>query len=207
VDRIPEPQRPLPAGKTEHPNERGTRIHEAAELFVKGGVELLPELNKFAEGLTNLRTAFQEKAVTVEGEWALDRNWSPVAWGSDTAWVRMKLDVFHQLNATDARVIDHKTGKRIGNELKHTEQGQLYQLAAFMRVPELTKIDVEFWYLDLGEVDKKTYTREQGMRYIEKFEKRGLAMTECLEFKPNPNKFTCRWCPFKGGACEFGVET
>ena len=44
IDRIPEPARPLPPGKTEHANDRGTRIHDAAERFVRGGVELIPEL-------------------------------------------------------------------------------------------------------------------------------------------------------------------
>ena len=34
-------------GKTEHANDRGTRIHNAAELFVQGGIELIPELRSF----------------------------------------------------------------------------------------------------------------------------------------------------------------
>ena len=38
VDKIPEPARPLPEGKTEHANDRGTRVHEEAEIFVRGGV-------------------------------------------------------------------------------------------------------------------------------------------------------------------------
>src|SRR5690606_8448838 len=42
IDRIPEPERPLPPGKTEHANDRGTRIHLAAELFVRGEAELIP---------------------------------------------------------------------------------------------------------------------------------------------------------------------
>ena len=33
IDRIPEPARPLPPGKTEHANDRGTRIHDAGERF------------------------------------------------------------------------------------------------------------------------------------------------------------------------------
>ena len=35
IDRIPEPARPLPPGKTEHANDRGTRIHDAGERFVQ----------------------------------------------------------------------------------------------------------------------------------------------------------------------------
>ena len=49
IDRIPEPPRPLPPGKTEHANDRGTRIHDAAERFVRGGAELLEDLQRVAK--------------------------------------------------------------------------------------------------------------------------------------------------------------
>lgn len=205
VDKIPEPERPLPPGKTEHANDRGTRVHEAAELYVKGGVELLPELHGFKDEYGELRRLYAEGAVTLEGEWAVDRDWNPVAWGSSTAWCRMKLDSYVQTSPTTARVIDYKTGRRVGNELKHMEQGQVYQLATFLRFPELQHITVEFWYLDIGEKDVKQYTREQGAAYFDKYHRRFSAVTECTEFQPNPNIYSCKWCPYKGNACEYGV--
>ena len=55
IDRIPEPARSLPPGKTEHANDRGTRIHDAAERFVRGGVELLPELKSFSTEFHDLQ--------------------------------------------------------------------------------------------------------------------------------------------------------
>lgn len=205
IDRIPEPTRPLPPGKTEHANDRGSRVHDAAELFVRGGVELLSELKAFEEDYHELRRLFSEGAVTLEGEWAVDRNWSPVAWNSDDAWCRMKLDAFVQTSPTTARVIDYKTGRRQGNEIKHTEQGQLYQLATFLRFPELDHITVEFWYLDLGEKDIKQYSRAQGAAYFDKYHRRLAAISECEEFPASPNAFACKWCPYKGNACEYGV--
>jgi RecB family exonuclease len=205
VDRIPEPERPLPTGKTEHANDRGTRVHEAAELFIRGGVELIKELDGFRPDYEELRTMFAAGAVTLEGEWAVDRNWTPVAWNSSDAWCRMKLDAFAQTSPTTARVIDYKTGKRYGNEVKHTEQGQVYQLATFLRFPELEAITVEFWYVDIGEKDIKHYTRAQGAAYFDKYNNRFAAVTGCAEFPPNPNAFSCKWCPYKGNACEYGV--
>lgn len=205
VDRIPEPERPLPPGKTEHANDRGTRVHEAGELYVKGGVELIPELASFKADFDELRQLYAEGAVTLEGEWAVNRDWTPVAWNSQDAWCRMKLDAFARTSPISARVIDYKTGKRIGNEVKHTEQGQIYQLATFMRFPELEHITVEFWYVDLGERDVKHYSRVQGMAYFDKYHNRLSAVTDCLDFKPNPNAFSCKWCPYKGNACEYGI--
>lgn len=117
----------------------------------------------------------------------------------------MKLDAFAQTSPTSARVIDYKTGKRYGNEVKHTEQGQVYQLATFLRFPELEQISVEFWYVDLGEKDIKQYSRAQGMAYFDKYNNRFMSITDCTDFKPNPNAFSCKWCPYKGNACEYGV--
>lgn len=43
IDKIPEPERPLPPGKTEHANDRGTRIHTDCELYINGtNPELAP---------------------------------------------------------------------------------------------------------------------------------------------------------------------
>ena len=117
----------------------------------------------------------------------------------------MKLDAFVQTSPTTARVIDYKTGRRHGNEVKHTEQGQVYQLATFMRFPELQHITVEFWYVDHDETDIKTYDRTMGTAYFEKYDRRFDAVTSCTDFKPNPNAFSCKWCAYKGNACEFGV--
>lgn len=206
VDRVPEPERPLPPGKTEHANDRGSRIHEAAELFVRGGVELLRELEDFREDFEELRRLHEEGCVILEGEWAVDAGWTPVAWNSSDAWCRMKLDAYVETTPETARVIDYKTGKRQGNEVKHTEQGQIYQLATFLRFPNLQHITVEFWYTDLGEKDIKQYSRVQGAAYFDKYHKRLSAVTECDDFSPNPNAFSCKWCPYRGNACEYGVS-
>lgn len=207
LDKVPEPPRALPPGKKERANDRGTRIHESAEAYVRGGVELVKELHDFEQNFIELRDLFAAKKVSLEGEWAFDREWSPVAWSSSTAWCRMKLDAFVRVSDTHARVIDYKTGKRFGNEVKHTEQGQLYQLASFLKFPELETIDVEFWYTDQGEGStmENTYTRTQGTAYFNKFHNRGSAITDAEEFPPNPNAFSCKWCPYLGGACKFGV--
>lgn len=207
MDKIPEPFRPLPEGKTEHANDRGARIHEAAELYIKGGVELIPELKGRAAKLDELRNLYQSGKVSLEGEWAFDEHWNSVAWYSEETWCRVKLDAFVHVTPHHARVIDYKTGRYYGNEIKHTEQGQLYQLAAFLKYPDLESVDVEFWYTD-HDPEHDTfahYTREEGTRYFDKFNKRGVQLTSCATFPPNPNIYTCKWCPYNGNACEFGV--
>ena len=81
IDRIPEPERPLPPGKKEHANDRGSRVHKAAELYVSGQQETLPvELNDFAHEMEKLRSLYQEGKVSLEEEWAIDQDWEPTTW-------------------------------------------------------------------------------------------------------------------------------
>lgn len=206
LDKIPEPERPLPPGKTEHANDRGTRIHDAAERYVRGGIELIPELHGFRPEFEKLKADFAAGKVSLEGEWGMNRQWEPVAWGSSDVWFRLKLDALVFLSKTEAVVIDYKTGRRYGNEVKHAEQTQLYQLVTFLRYPKLETIHTELWYPDVDELHSATYKRPQGLRFRRGFDVRGNALTTCTEFPANPNIFTCKRCPYKGTEhCTKGV--
>lgn len=208
--KIPEPERPLPPGKTEHANDRGTRIHESCERYVRGDSdELALEAEQFfGPQLDLLRVLYADGMVTLEGEWGMNEDWEPCEWSE--AWLRLKLDACVFLDSTEAIVIDYKTGRKYGNEIKHAEQLQLYQLVAFLRYPELERVTAELWYLDQGEVTSISYTRSQGLRFKPNFHKRGLSLTTCEDFPPNPSIHTCRYCqygPWNSGHCEVGIQT
>lgn len=196
--RIPEPERPLPPGKTEHANDRGSRVHDSCELYVRGESDALaPEAEKhFGHAIDLLRVMYADGMVSLEGEWGMDEEWCPTEWGS--AWLRLKLDVCVHLSDTHAIVIDYKTGRKFGNEVKHAEQLQLYQLVTFLRYPKLEKVTAELWYLDIDEQTSQTYTRAQGLRFRPAFHKRGVALTQNTDWRPNPNTHSCKWCPYKG---------
>jgi CRISPR/Cas system-associated exonuclease Cas4 (RecB family) len=204
--KIPEPPRPLPPGKTEHANDRGTRVHENCELYVKGEIDDLAfEADKhFGWQLDLLRVLYAEQRVSLEGEWGHDVDWEVAEWKK--AWLRLKLDICVHIDDTHAIVIDLKTGRKFGNEIKHAEQLQLYQLCTFLRFPKLEKVTAELWYLDQNEVTTQTFTRSQGLRFRQGFDKRGIAATSCEVFPPNPNRFSCRWCPYLNTEhCTVGV--
>lgn len=198
IDKIPEPERPLPPGKSEHANDRGTRVHTAGELYVTSNVSLVHELKPFTPEFDNLRTRYGacKDHVQCEQEWGFNRNWVPVSWSSSDIWARIKLDYFVRLDKTSGVVIDLKTGKRFGNEIKHAQQGQLYQLAAFLRDPQLQTVTVEFWYSDQDELHGQIYRRDQGMRFLKGIEKRAVHMTTTKVFPPKPSLSACRWCPY-----------
>lgn len=51
-------------------------------------------------------------------------------------------------------------------------------------------------YTDQDDLTHMKYTRQQGMRFFQNFNQRGLAMTTAEEFPPSPNVFACKWCPY-----------
>ncbi len=206
--RIPEPERPLPPGKTEHANDRGTRVHDGLEMYVSHESDFLPiEAEKyFGPQIDLLRVMYADELVDLEGEWGMDEDWEIAPWKS--AWLRLKLDALVHFDPTHALVIDYKTGRKFGNEIKHGEQLQLYQLVTFLRFPELEKVTAELWYIDTGDVTSTTFTRAQGLRFKNNFHRRGQALVSCTDFPPNPNKFSCKWCPYLDTEhCTVGVRT
>lgn len=205
--KIPEPERTLRPGQTEHANDRGSRIHDSAERYVRGEVNLIPELKSFAPEFSRLWELFKRGSVSLEGEWGMDRNWEPAPW--KTAWHRSKLDALVHLSPEEAVVIDYKSGKRYGNEIKHGEQTQLYALNTALRYPLLEKITTELWYTDVDELYRVVYTRDQALRFRASWDKRGNAMTSCEDWPANPNVFSCKWCPYGPWGtdhCKVGVQ-
>lgn len=209
--KIPEPERPLPEGKTEHANDRGTRIHTSCEEYINGTTgALTPEADKhFGPQLDLLRVMYEDGLVSLEGEWGMNRDWEPTDW--KTAWLRLKLDAMVMHDERTATVIDFKTGRKFGNEVKHGEQLALYQLVTFLRYPQLEKVYAELWYLDQGtdNVTSLTFIRPVGLKYRSNFDRRGHKLTACDTWPPNPNKFSCQYCqygPWNGGQCQVGVK-
>lgn len=204
AERIPEPP-PDPNA----PNVRGSRIHDEAEHFVRGTGPFTPALAKFKTQFEELRAAYEEGSVELEENWGVDRDWQPVTWKDPACWGRIKLDAFVRLSQTSCRVIDYKTGRSWGNEVKHTQQGIVYGIAACLRYPEIESVSIEFWYLDEGKNRPKVFTREQLMRQLPKLNERVSLMTSITSFPAKPNKYNCRWCPYRPGntgACELGVD-
>ena len=195
VKRIPEPERPLRPGQTEHANDRGSRVHDALEMYVSGQSDFFPqEARSFSVELEAMRRLYQAKTVSLEGEWGFNRAWEPADW--KTAWLRMKLDSLVFLSKHEAVAIDYKTGAIFGNEIKHGEQLQLYTLACFLRYPDLEEVHTELWYLDHDQLTRATFTRRRAMSLMSSWERRGNSITTCVAFPPNPNHHSCKFCPY-----------
>ena len=103
--------------------ERGSKIHQEAEDFVKDKLKEFPgSLLKFEKDFHQLKNLYVNQKVELEGEWAFTIDWEKTKWMDSTCWARVKLDAYIQEDETSARVIDYKTGRKIGNEIPHSQQ-------------------------------------------------------------------------------------
>jgi len=211
VRKVPEPENTARNDAL----ERGKRVHEMAERFVRGdfGDKVPVDLHRFKDNFQRMRELYAEGRVLLEEEWAFDREWNRVDWFAPNVWLRAKLDRFVWLDdkKTEALLCDYKTGKKFGNEVKHNMQGQLYAACAFVVYPQLKRVHVQNEYLDHGEVSlRKVYDAVDAAQIRERFTERALRMTTATEFPPKPSKITCRWCPYGpingNDTCEYGVN-
>lgn len=201
VDRVPDPNPKTAA-------DRGSAIHQMGEDFVRGKITDLPrELDKFSDEFYKLRELFTSGDVSLEDEWGYDQDWNIAPYR--TAWLRMKLDALVFLSPHECAVIDYKTGRKFGNEIKHGDQCLNYAAAVAARYPEVEIIHTELWYLDKDEITKNTYSREKANASIARYDKRHKAVTNATRFPPNPNMHSCKYCPYRPepvgtGHCEWG---
>lgn len=226
IDRMPEPPQP-----ENSPLERGSRIHKCLEDFVTGersgleGIEA-KNINPFMPMLTHLRTLYECGQVTVEEDWFFDQDWEETTrrtrcstHGTDRndeceecrsqLWLWVKLD-FSVKDEEKLHVItgDWKSGKSQYKAVDHIQQTQLYAAVSAIKYPWALKHTAEVPYVDEGWVRSATYTREQALKFVGRFNARAERIYADRFFRANPNKITCKWCPYSPrgtGACPVGV--
>lgn len=210
IDRIKEPERPpLPNGK-EYPNDRGDRVHVHLDDFVKGTRAAPPiEADDFKDEVFRIRELYQEGRVHAEQMWCYDDAWVSVH-ERDFANIRMRIktDVTVFKSPEEVIIIDYKTGRRFGNELKHAQQLQLYGIGAVMKYDQVDHVIAELWYLDQKELVSQKFERKHAIRFLNGWDQRLDKMFNEKKFPASPSRENCKWCPYgpRGtGHCPDGV--
>lgn len=227
IDRLPEPPRP-----PDNPLERGNRVHNRYEAYIKGESQVFDNEAKnsamFREATDHLRLLYTLGMATSEDDWLFNRDWDEVPKKMQCSvhgrekpvddceecgqrvWLWAKLDAcVMDEDAKKVIVIDFKTGKSQYKAIEHVQQLQLYAAIAALKYPWAETIIPELWYLDEGHVRQSEYTLEQALGFVGRFEVRADRIFKDRLYRPNPNVQTCRWCsygPRNGtGACAVGV--
>jgi len=217
IDKIKEPPNPA--------MDRGAKIHDKAEAYIKGTITSLPnELKEFKALFQRLRKQYKKaiNGMVVEDTWAFTKDWDETSWNDWIGcWVRIKLDCAEHEEGTDDVLIvnDWKTGKfRPEMNEEYIEQLGLYALAALLLHEHIEVVKPRLVYLDHGVIypeegsdDEKelTFNRKDIPKLKKLWNKRVQPMMKDKSFAPRPNN-KCHWCFFRksnkmagGGQCKF----
>lgn len=181
---------PVPKEGPEHPAlARGTAIHADLEEYLTGRQESLKhaEIGPIWHALAQDLKAREPR---IEEQWELDDQWT----GGTPLWLRMRIDAWTVDDEDKATVIDFKTG---GMYPENMEQVEVYAVAAFGLFDWLQEVTGELWYIDQGEIDAKTFKRDDAGKLARKWENRAGLLLADREFRASPGRH-CRWCAFKG---------
>lgn len=212
IDRLPEPALP-----PDNPMERGSRIHNNLELYVKGEAELQNEakkLEQFKPALGHLQELYACKQATAENDLFFNRDWDLCEKRSVWLWLKKDFCVTDGAQVTDREAVtrtitgDYKSGKSGYKTIEHIQQLQLYAACDALEYPNAEVHISEIWYVDEGSTRQMTYSHEQALSFVGRFAARAERMYADRYFRPNPSRDICRYCPYSPrgtGACPVGV--
>lgn len=179
--------------------ERGSKIHDDAEAYLRGWITALPEpLCDWQEEFDALRDA----KCLPEQAWGFNRQWELLDnWMHPDTWLRAKSDA-HYVQNDVLIIIDFKTGKF---RIPSTEQIELYAICGSAVYPHLERVTAEFWFVDADSVHSVQYTREHLLELRKKYENYFAPIYTDETWKPAPSR-ECKWCDFsnsKSGPCQY----
>lgn len=194
---------------------RGTVIHQAMDDYINGvRDDLIPELYSLKPDIEEARILKKKdpKRVLTEQNKYFDEDYNiidmdslsedekSVTSGGDPcpkeyhALVIIDLLIFNE-DFTEARVIDLKSGKRNGNEVKHQKQTQMYALFISIEYPNVQNFITEIWYCDLhGLTVVKDYTKEKIQVYFNYWDRCIMQMKNDTNYFSKPHEKSCFFC-------------
>jgi hypothetical protein len=168
----------------------GKEVHSALENYVKEGVELAKNYQRFKPIVDALIKIPGEKYT--EYEMALTYHKTPCKFDSDDRWVRGIADLVI-INGSTAYVIDYKTGS---NKYPDPKQLRLMSLMLFTFFPDVQKIKGALLFIMKNSVINEEYHRKDMDKSWAMFEQPLIRLensyeTDVWEANPTP---LCGWC-------------
>ena len=177
----------------------GTKVHEAAEFYIRDGKPIPPEFSYMQGLLDRLNNLPGEKLC--EYKMGLSRDLSPVGFFDKDVWWRGIADLV-VLDNDRAFLVDYKTGKSA--RYADTKQLEILSLALFKHFPQIKKVKAGLLFVVAQDFVKVDYGN-QPQAWVRWLEDTGQmeASYEADVWNAKPN-FTCRnycavtTCPHNG---------
>lgn len=166
----------------------GTKVHEAAEHFIKLSTPLPPEYAFMQSSLDSLNKLSGEKLC--EYKMGLTKNLEPCGFFSKDVWWRGVADLVVK-GEDKAWLVDYKTGK--SSRYADTKQLEILSLAMFKHFPEIKRIKAGLLFVvanDFVKVDYEGDKPDAWVRWLEETSQLGMAYENGVwNAKPN---FSCK---------------
>jgi len=175
----------------------GTEVHKALEDYVRDGVELAKNYQRFKPFVDKLISIPGEKYC--EYEMALTYNREPCDFKSEDRWVRGIADLVI-VDGDYAFIVDYKTGS---NKYPDPKQLRLMALMLFTYFPDVQKIKAGLLFVMKNSFVSEEYLRKDMDKSWAMFEqplKRLESSYDNDKWQANPTPL-CKWCPVQ--SCEF----
>jgi len=177
----------------------GTEVHKACEDYVREGVPLAKNYERFKSVLDALVDIPGHKYP--EHKMALNQSKEPCSYGKDY-WVRGIVDLLI-VDGDHAFIVDYKTGS---NRYPDPKQLKLMALMTFAHFPEVNVIKAGLLFVMHESFMDEHYQREDIPKLWKAFEG-DLARLQLSydndTWQPNPTPL-CGWCPVT--TCEYHKE-
>ena len=175
----------------------GNRVHKAFEYYVKHN-RPLPDILEQHEQYLKRIMAFGGKVATEE-KVAVNLKGEPCGFFDKNVWYRGILD-FHAVNGNEALIVDYKTGKQHSK----FKQLKLFALNIFSRYPQVTHVDVRFYWTQACTATGERYARGQipqlWQEFLPDLKQYAQAFKEDI-WQPRQSGLCNGWCPVT--TCEF----
>lgn len=175
----------------------GKEVHKALEDYVRDGVELAKNYERFKPFVDKLISIPGEKYC--EHEMALTFGKEPCEFDSPDRWVRGVVDLLI-VDGEYAFIIDYKTGS---NKYPDPKQLRLMALMTFTHFPDVQKIKAGLLFVMHNSFISEEYLRKDMDKSWAMFDqplKRLEVSYDNQVWQANPTPL-CKWCPVE--SCEF----
>ena len=198
----------IDTGPTPKPLLDGRKVHDDIKDYLNGKIEVPARLTKhfsvFGDQLQNMNL-YKSGAVEVivEEQMGFDRGKRRCKWFGPNTYYRFIWDaaiVDH--GAGTIYAVDWKTGKPYDS---YEDQMQIFSMPGFWMFPEIHTFKSYLMFLDSGDVEEGTITREDFEQKVEpKWTSKIRLFESDDQFIATPSPQACKWCDFgknKMGIC------
>lgn len=177
----------------------GTRMHKAAEDYIRDNTPLPPDLDHLRPILDRLAVVPGEKLV--EQRLAVTAGLEPCEFFDANVWARGVVD-FAVVGRREALAVDYKTGR------KKDDFDQLMLMAAMLmaKYEHIERVRAAYLWLKTQELTSAVYTRDDVRGIWVNF----LPRVARIDIAAREQKYPCRpsplcgWCPVN--TCNFWVK-